>query len=85
MSCGKYSPTVSASYANDQGWWEKYCEPDSLYDKDGYDSYGYNEEGYDRAGYAEWDYLDSGEQIEDEYRYPLYEDVMWMWNGKVIK
>ena len=87
MSCGKYSPTVSSSYANDQDWWEKHCSnPElDLYDRDGYDSYGYNEKGIDRAGYSEWDYLDCGEWIEDEYRYQLYEDVYGNWINKIIE
>lgn len=91
MGCGKYSPTVSASYANDQEWWEKHkANPEDLYDRDGYDWYGYHHETeLDRAGYTEWDYLDSGRWEDDHlptryYWYPLYERVAGEWSGKVI-
>jgi len=85
MSCGKYSPTVSASYAKDQRWWYDHCDEGELYDRDGYDSYGYHHETEkDRAGYTEWDYLGNGQWVEDEYRYPLYEDVAGNWSNKII-
>ena len=98
MSCGKYSPTISASYAFDQKWWERNGggygngkNPDSDNDDDGYDSYGYaNGNGPDRAGRHEDDYL-SGEWIpafdddsEDYYHYPLYEDVSSEWAGRLL-
>jgi hypothetical protein len=70
---------------NDQDWWEKHrLNDDDWYDRDGYDRYGYNAEEVDRAGYTEWDYLGSGERIEDEYCYPLYEDVAREWGNKII-
>ena len=93
MSAGKYSPTVSHSYYMDQKWWYKNgggygngINPDSENDDDGYDSYGYSGaggEGPDRAGYSEYDYLLCGEWIDDEYRYPLLEDVDYDWSGKL--
>ena len=67
MSLGKYSPTVSASYARDQKWWERngggYTNgknPNSENDDDGFDSYGYHDhDGPDRAGHTEDDYLEA--------------------------
>lgn len=58
---GKYSPTVGAAYSVDQNWWTKYRDSDlsllfSLYDPDGYDSYGYDKNDVDRAGNAEYEY-----------------------------
>ena len=90
MSCGKWSPTVSASYAADEGWWDKHKkDPNDLYDVDGYDEYGYHHATEkDRAGYTEDDYLLSGrwETYGDDevFEYPLYEDVAREWAGKVI-
>lgn len=95
MSCGKYSPTVSASYGEDQGWWEKHKNhPLDLYDRDGYDWYGYNEQGIDRAGYSEEDYLLSGEWVSygepgepgysEEFEYTIYENVRHKWSNKII-
>jgi hypothetical protein len=94
MGVGKYSPTISSSYSMDQDWWERNGggygngkNPNSEQDDDGYDSYGYSGQfgqGVDRAGHTEDDYLSSGEWIEDEYRYPLYEDVLSDWNGKFL-
>ncbi len=91
MSAGKYSPTLSYSYAMDQKWWYKNgggfgngIDPDSDNDNDGYDSYGYSGEGDgpDRAGHCEIDYM-SGKWIDDEYRYPLVEEVYADWRGKL--
>jgi len=65
MGVGKYSPTVSHSYAIDQGWWERNNTGENLYDNDGYDSYGYNKDGLDRAGYSEQDY-ESDFHVDDE-------------------
>lgn len=94
MSAGKYSPTVSHSYATDQKWWYKNgggygngVDPDSECDDDGYDSYGYSGQagdGPDRAGHCENDYLlcvtwDN----DDNYSYPLLEDVHYDWSGKL--
>jgi hypothetical protein len=44
---GKYSPTVSEAYSQDQNWFEKYagCDKDGLQnyiDPEGYDEWGYN-------------------------------------------
>jgi hypothetical protein len=85
MSCGKYSPTVSRWYMIDQDWHDKHCEPGEWIDRDGYDSYGYHHETeLDRAGYTELDYLQSGQLIDDEYSYPLYEDVFFEWCKKPL-
>ena len=84
MSIGKYSPTVSAAYARDQKWHDKLCGPLEWYDDEGYDSYGYHKDtDKDRAGYTENEYLGGGEWIDDEYRHPLYENVMdeWTYDG----
>lgn len=89
MSVGKYSPTVSSSYAEDQSWFEKNgggfgngILPSSQYDDQGYDSYGYN--GYtdrDRAGYTESQYLcDSSVNDYDECSYPTYDHVSSEWS-----
>lgn len=97
MGVGKYSPTVSRWYADDQEWWYKNgggfgngIDPNSDCDDEGYDSYGYSGQygtGPDRAGNTEDEYM-VGEWVdlgkEDEYyTYPLYENVAahW-WYGK---
>ncbi len=68
MSLGKYSPTVSHSYALDQEWWERNgggfdngTNPQSDDDNDGFDRYGYSGNGCgpDRAGHSEMDYLNA--------------------------
>lgn len=84
MGVGKYSPTVSKSYSQDQSWFEKNgggfgngIMPESQYDDQGYDSYGYS--GYtdlDRAGYTENDYL--ADSYGDEQR-GVYERVLSLW------
>lgn len=79
MSCGKYSPTVAGWYSKDQDWHDQHRDSEQWFDRDGYDSYGYDGSGRDRAGYTEWDYLGSGEWIEDIYSYPLYERVLEEW------
>ena len=80
MGVAKYSPTVSASYNADQGWWNRHCKYEGdLYDRDGYDEYGYNLSGRDRAGYTEEDY---GPDEDGEYR--LWERVHADWVGKII-
>ena len=95
MSVGKYSPTVSASYAMDQKWWERNgggygngTNPDSDYDNDGYDSYGYAGDcgdGPDRAGNTESDYLTGGEFDDgDEYVYPLYSGTSADWARRLL-
>lgn len=60
---GKYSPTVTAAYMQDQNWHYKLRLPMAgapevleLRDPDGYDSYGYDEHDVDRAGNHENDY-----------------------------
>jgi hypothetical protein len=80
MSCGKYSPTVSASYAKDQDWFERHCLPGEWYDIEGYDCYGYNTNGIDRAGYREDDYLLS-EWVDDVYCYSLYEKINYKYHN----
>lgn len=86
MSVGKYSPTVSRSYSQDQEWFEKNggnfgngIMPESQYDDQGYDSYGYN--GYtdrDRAGYTESDYLCDS---YDENQCGIYDRVRDLWDN----
>lgn len=67
---GKYSPTVSTAYWQNQTWFESLGTDEvGLYDLDGYDSYGYNAEGYDRAGHQEHEY----------YSGDLYEQVLEDW------
>lgn len=58
MAQGKYSPTVSKSYRQNQKWFDEYLEENSfgMTDKEGYDSYGYDENGLDREGHQEEDY-----------------------------
>lgn len=87
MGVGKYSPTVSFSYRKDQEWFRKNCiDPNSWYDRDGFDSYGYNEQEVDRAGHHENDYLSDGKYCEhsDTVVYDLYEGVSDDWAGKFI-
>lgn len=91
MSLGKYSPTVSKWYAEDQDWWHKngggcvvknaegIVVDYTLYDNDGYDSYGYHYmTELDRADHSEDEYfsdmLNYWDQTESEGA-PLYEDV----------
>ncbi len=69
---GKYSPTVSTAYWQNQQWHEQLRTEESIiYDQDGYDSYGYNKEGFDRAGHQEHEYYsgDLYEQILDEWEF----------------
>lgn len=75
---GKYSPTVSGWYDRDQQWWHKnYVSSEfSLYDKDGYDSYGYDANDKDRAGNHEYDY------ISCDYGDRLYDDMLSEWYFK---
>lgn len=85
MGVGKYSPTVSSSYSQDQDWFEKNgggfgngMMPESQFDNQGYDSYGYS--GYtkrDRAGYTENDYLN--DSFNDDHL-GLYDRVRDLWN-----
>ena len=91
MSTGKYSPTVTASYLNNQDWWRNHkSNPDDWVDCDGYDQYGYHADtNRDRAGYTEEDYLSDGRwelfgEYEEEYIYPLYERIAFEWSNKII-
>ena len=95
MSVGKYSPTVSHSYAVDQGWWEANgggydngINPASQLDDEGFDSYGYSGEhgdGPDRAGYDEYEYL-AGDVSEDgEFLgHGAYDRVASEWRGVLL-
>jgi len=83
---GKYSPTVTAAYMADQEWWHKYsreAEEWTLYDPEGFDSYGYNEAGVDRAGNDECDYyhndaLDYEWASMDDYNFK-YDSARGRW------
>lgn len=64
MGVANYSPTVWGWYKKDRDWFKKNGggfgngeDPDSLYDDDGFDSYGYDEREVDRAGVSEDSYL----------------------------
>lgn len=89
MARGKYSPTVSAAYAADQGWWQKYRvegETYQAYDPEGYDSYGYNEDCIDRAGNHENDYLhnDGDYDLDEDYN-DAYNDAYRSWTFDGVK
>ncbi len=89
MSTGKYSPTVSAAYSNDQDWWERNGGEDPensdkpyevvYFDRDGYDSYGYNVKGVDRAGYDEEHYLLASVIHDGDVVYELFNSVWSDW------
>jgi hypothetical protein len=91
MGVGKYSPTVSDSYALDQDWWkrngggyENGLDPKSENDNDGFDSYGYKDgDGPDRAGNTEFNYM-VGEFHGEEYTYDLYDSVSDEWRGRLL-
>lgn len=95
MSIGKYSPTVSRSYALDQQWWEKNgggydngTDPKSPYDNDGYDEYGYGANGKDRAGHSEDDYVDASIADMQEYgddSESLYYEVSNDWYNSTLR
>lgn len=83
MSTGKYSPTVSAAYAVDQGWHKK-LSGDGLYDTDGFDSYGYDKGGRDRAGHSEDTYLSNETDLLEEFGSvdhgdTLFDKVLGQW------
>lgn len=90
MGVGKYSPTVSRWYAQDQKWHDKYCATDDDQlgcgiDQDGYDSYGYHHEtDKDRAGYTELDYMDGCRWHDGEVDSYLYDMVYDDWAGKPV-
>lgn len=90
---GKYSPTVTAAYMQDQEWWHKYACCNHLtwnqYDPDGYDSYGYNSDDIDRAGnhenvYAHNDALDANWDTEDDYNW-RYDEALNTWGFDGVK
>lgn len=71
---GKYSPTVTAAYMNNQEWHNNLLAPnDCVYDVDGYDSYGYDKNDVDRAGNNECEYYSDdwvdGEGYGDNFAY----------------
>lgn len=88
MSVGKYSPTVSYSYAVDRDWFQKNgggfgngVDPESDDDDEGYDRYGYSSlTGEDRAGHTESNYLSYDEDF-DCFR--LYEIVQQDWSSVI--
>ena len=90
MSIGKYSPTVSGAYANDQDWWERNggenpankdkSFEEYFFDADGYDSYGYNVDGKDRADNSEDEYLDDITYDGGIPVCPLYDDAYRDWD-----
>lgn len=79
MAKGKYSPTVASWYGQDQNWHRKILEvtEESVYDHEGYDSYGYNSNQLDRAGNYEHDYDSYGNE-------ELYDRVVEGWYGQPI-
>jgi hypothetical protein len=92
MSVGKYSPTVSTSYAIDQNWWkangggyQNGKDPGSDNDDEGYDSYGYSGlygDGVDRAGYTEYEYLAGNCDEDGEFLgHDSYDRVKSNWSG----
>ena len=86
MARGKYSPTVKAAYAGDQEWFTKYRDQNSLYDPDGFDSYGYNAADMDRAGYHENDYLssDAPDFSDEDYNW-AYDNTFDAWGFDGVK
>ena len=80
MGVGKYSPTVTVAYLRDQEWHSRLQTEMDWYDDEGYDNYGYHRDTkLDRAGHTENDYLSCGEWIEEEYCYPLYDNILNQW------
>lgn len=80
---GKYSPTVSAAYQADQEWWKRNCYTTgySIYDVDGYDSYGYDANDVDRAGNQESAYYNNDladDGLDGDCNY-AYEDAEGEW------
>ena len=80
MGAGKYSPTVTRAYMQDQEWHRKLQTETDWHDDEGYDSYGYHRDTeLDRAGYSELDYLSSGRWDDEDFSYPLYDNVYSEW------
>jgi hypothetical protein len=82
---GKYSPTVNAAYTKDRNWFKKYSDfnnqPDawSIYDPEGYDSYGYDENEVDRAGNQEHEYyVNDGYDFDGDWNY-AYNNALEAW------
>lgn len=85
MARGKYSPTVTFSYQQDQKWFEKFSNGEA-YDPEGYDHYGYNKDEFDRAGFNEHDYIqfsefDNGDFFDDGLA--LYMNVSREWQKMI--
>lgn len=89
MGVGKYSPTVTYSYRQDQDWWEKNGgdfgkgrNPESVNDDEGYDQYGYSGDGSgpDRAGVTEAQYADGYTEFDGERIFYLYDRVGREWS-----
>lgn len=85
---GKYSPTVSSAYMEDQNWWRNYSTSTGVsyptYDPEGYDSYGYNEDDIDRAGNAEYVYYSNDCPHPEHADYNIAYDSAydeWIFNG----
>lgn len=79
---GKYSPTVSHAYMQDQEWWRRYsreAEQWTQYDPEGYDSYGYDKDGVDRQGHHESAYYAD----DDEWGNRAFERALdeWAFDG----
>ncbi len=84
---GKYSPTVTAAYIEDQEWFIQYRDSISRdenaylhYDPDGFDSYGYNKDDVDRAGIHENNYAhNDGDYDKDEDYNIAYDNGLRYW------
>ena len=86
---GKFSPTVTVAYMNDQSWWTKYAGSDdnyAQYDPEGYDSYGYNKNDVDRAGNNEFDYItnDGDYDLDEDYN-NAYDRASLEWGFDGVK
>ena len=82
---GKYSPTVTAAYQANKNWFKKFSNFDnqrdnwSIYDPEGYDSYGYDENEVDRAGNHESDYY-ADDEFGENFAYNTALDA-WGFDG----
>jgi hypothetical protein len=86
---GKYSPTVTAAYMKDQEWWHKYsreAEAWTLYDPEGFDSYGYDKNDVDRAGNEESEYYhnDGDYDLDEDYNWK-YDSALSDWGFDGVK